>query len=214
VIRALPILLLLAAILAPPAAAHGDGEARGYRSAVTSVSPSIAGLSALVLEGDDRLRLSNGSEQTVEIEGYDGEPYLRFSADGVFRNAKSSATYLNGERFGGVDVPEGVGPKAEPVWERVSRGRTYEWHDHRIHWMSTIDPPIVRDNPDEPHHVFDWKVPASADGKPLTIAGTLDYDPPPESALTWRWVVPPVALAFAGAVFWWRRKRPASARRA
>jgi hypothetical protein len=207
VTRALAALLLLAAILAPPVAAHGDGEARGFRSTVTSVMPAVSGLSVLVLDGDDRLRLANRSNRTVEIEGYDGEPYLRFTPDGVFRNAKSAATYLNDERYGGVKVPADVGPKAEPVWQQVGRGRTYEWHDHRIHWMSTIDPPAVRNAPDRPHRVFAWKVPGTVDGEPLVIAGRLDYEPPPENGLTWRWLVPPTALALAGAAVWWRRKR-------
>ena len=204
--RRLLVPLLLAAIFAPPAAAHGDGGARGYRSTVTAVRPAAPGLTVFVVDADDRLRLTNRSGQTVEIEGYDGEPYLRFSDDGVYRNASSPATYLNEERFGDVDVPADAGAKAQPVWERIGRGRTYEWHDHRIHWMSQIDPPVVRRAPDEPHRVFDWRVPGSAGGEPLVIAGRLDYQPPPEGGLTWRWVVPPAALALAGAAVWWRRR--------
>jgi hypothetical protein len=207
VIRVLTGLLLVAAILAPPVAAHGDGEARGFRSTVTSVSPDVSGLSVLVLDSDDRLRLSNRSGRTVEIEGYDGEPYLRFTSDGVFRNSRSPATYLNEERYGDVKVPKEAGAKARPVWGRVARGRTYEWHDHRIHWMSTIDPRVVRDAPDEPHRVFTWKVPGTVEGEPLVISGRLDYEPPAEGGLTWRWALPPVLLVLAGAAVWWRRRR-------
>jgi hypothetical protein len=201
------LLLLCAAILAPPVAAHGDGGARGYRSAVTSVRPATGGLTVLVVDGDDRLRLTNQTGRTVEIEGYEGEPYLRFATDGVFRNSRSPATYLNEERYGEVDVPADADPKAQPVWERVGGGHTYEWHDHRIHWMSQIDPPAIRTAPDEPHHVYDWRVPASIGGDPLVIAGRLDYEPPPAGGFTWRWIVPPVALVLAAAAFWWRRRR-------
>ena len=115
-----------------------------------------------VLQGDDQLDLRNDTGRELVIEGYEGEPYLRFGADGgVFRNANSPATYLNEERYGGVDVPASASKTATPRWERVSRGNSYNWHDHRIHWMSTIDPPKVRQAKDKPHHVFDWNVPGS-----------------------------------------------------
>ena len=68
--------------------------------------------------------MRNDTDQELVIEGYDGEPYLRFDADGgVFRNANSPATYLNQERYGGVDVPASASKSAAPSWERVSRGR-------------------------------------------------------------------------------------------
>jgi hypothetical protein len=205
-LRLFALVLIVAGAAAPLAAAHGDGEARGFRSTITGIRPPVEGLSALVLDSDDRLRLSNRSARTIVINGYEGEPYLRFTGDGVFRNRNSPATYLNEERYGAVKVPAGAGPKARPVWERVSRGREYEWHDHRIHWMSTIDPPVVRRAPDEPHRVFDWKVLGTLDGKPLAIVGRLDYDPPPASGLTWRWFIPPALLVLAGGAVWWRRR--------
>ena len=59
-----------------------------------------------VLQGDDQLHLRNDTGRELLIEGYEGEPYLRFDADaGVFRNANSPATYLNEERYGGAPVP-------------------------------------------------------------------------------------------------------------
>ena len=206
--RAVCLALLLAAIVAPTVAAHGDGGARGYRSTVTSIRPSLDGVSVQVLDSDDRLLLRNGSDEDIVVYGYDGEPYLRFAAaGGVFRNANSPATYLNNDRYGGVDVPESVSARDAPRWERISRGRGFEWHDHRIHWMSTIDPPKVREAADEPHHVFDWKVPGTAGGKPLTIAGSLDYTPPPKSSFDPILIAPVVALGLAGAIFWWARNR-------
>ena len=124
---------------------HGDGAARGYTSTVKTVAPRLDGLTVQVLQGDDQLDLRNNTGRELVVEGYEDEPYLRFGADGgVFRNANSPATYLNEERYGGVDVPASASKTATPRWERVSRGNSYNWHDHRIHWMSTIDPPKVR----------------------------------------------------------------------
>ena len=94
-----------------------------------------------------------------------------------------------------------------PRWERVARGNAYDWHDHRIHWMSTIDPPKVREAKDEPHHVFDWTVPGGVDGQPLAIRGSLDYQPAPKSSFNPLLVAPPVALLLAAAVIWWLRRR-------
>jgi hypothetical protein len=204
--RALAV-LLLALVACPAAAGHGDGARRGYRSTVTAITPALEGVTAVVLQGDDQLQLRNESGRELVIEGYDGEPYLRFPAGGgVFRNANSPATYLNEERYGDVDVPASASKGAAPRWERVARGGAYEWHDHRIHWMSTIDPPKIRQAPDRPQHVFDWTVPGRVDGQPLAIRGTLGYEPAPESRFNPILLVPLVALALAGGIFWWARR--------
>ena len=202
---------LLAALAACPAAAgHGDGAARGYTSSVTTITPTLEGLTADVLQGDDQLHVRNDTGRELVIEGYDGEPYLRFGGGGgVFRNTNSPATYLNQERFGDVDVPASASKQATPRWERVARGNAYEWHDHRIHWMSTIDPPKVRNAKDQPHHVFDWNVPGRVAGARLAIRGSLDYQPPPESSFNPILIAPLVALALAGSIFWWARRRRA-----
>lgn len=200
--------VLVAAVACPVAAANGDGAARGYRSTITAVRPAVDGLTVQVLGSDDRLRLRNDSDHDILIQGYNGEPYLRFEAGGgVLRNANSPATYVNEERFGGVDVPASASEDAPPKWEQVAPGNAYEWHDHRIHWMSTIDPPKVRNAPDQPHRVFDWTVRGELDGEPLMIRGQLDYEPPPESRFNPILIVPIAALALVGAALWWRRRR-------
>ena len=210
--RRMAAVLAAALVACPAAAGHGDGAARGFTSTVTAIAPALAGLDVQVLQGDDELRVRNDSGRELLIEGYDGEPYLRFDPDGgVFRNARSPATYLNQERYGGVDVPASASAKAAPRWERVSRGRSYDWHDHRIHWMSPIDPPKVRRASDRPHHVFDWTVPGTAAGAALAIRGSLDYEPPPASSFDPLLIAPVVALALAGAVVWWARRRRGAA---
>lgn len=176
-IRAFAAVVLLTAVLAPSVAAHGDGGARGYRSAVTALRPAAAGLSVEVLDFDDRLHLENDTGEEVVVFGYEGEPYLRFDDDGVWRNTRSPATYLNDDRYGAVVVPDEADAAATPSWEHLSDGDDWEWHDHRIHWMSQIDPPVVRNAPDVPHHVFDWEVPGTIDGRDILVAGRLDYEP-------------------------------------
>jgi hypothetical protein len=175
------------ALLAAPAAfAHEPGEKSlpGYLSKVLSVTPAMPGLEVSVAEGDAELELVNGTGKTIMIYGYNHEPYLRFAPNGVFANQSSPATFLNEDRFGKTKVPAHASAKAAPKWLKVAKGSTYSWHDHRIHWMSPIAPPAVQKNKGKETHIFDWKVEAAAGGKPIAIAGTLDYVPPPGEGIS------------------------------
>ncbi len=174
----LGIFMVTALVACPAALAHGGGLP-GYTSTVTSVEPTLEGVTIEVVDREDRVRVANASGRTFIVEGYDGEPYLKFTPRGVFENVHSPAVYLNEDRYGNVTVPPTADAKAAPEWKLVTARDTYEWHDHRIHWMSPIGPPMVREDPDTAHHVFDWSVPGEVDGKAFTIAGSLDYAPPP-----------------------------------
>jgi hypothetical protein len=214
--RALLRLAVLAALAAlavvPAAAAHGGGGALGFRSTITKITPATAGIGVQVLDSDDRLVLSNRTGKPLVIQGYEGEPYLAFRDGRVLRNARSPATYLNDDRFAAVEVPEKANPKAPPEWEEVAQKEEYEWHDHRIHWMSRILPPKVAAAKSESHHVFDWKVPGTLDGKPFAIAGSLDYEPPPGGNPTLLvGAAAVVLLGGAGAVVLRRRRLSARA---
>jgi hypothetical protein len=204
-------LAVVAALVACPAAAGHSGGTPGYTSAVTNVTPNAPGVSITVVDRDDRIRLENSDGREIVIYGYDGEPYLRFSGDRVYRNVRSPATYLNDDRFADVEVPAEANAEAEPQWEQVAAHPRFEWHDHRIHWMSPIDPPQVRENRDVPHHVFDWTVTGNLDGEPLTIAGTLDYAPIDSGSPPWIFLALPIAaLALAGGIFAVLRRRRGS----
>jgi hypothetical protein len=206
-VKRIGLVLALAGLIFPSGAGAHGGGVPGYTSAVTSLQPAPAGVTVTVKDGDDRLRLVDTGDEQVVVLGYEGEPYLRFGPDGVFRNANSPATYLNGDRYGVAQLPATADPKAAPEWKRVSQGDSYEWHDHRIHWMSPVGPPQVRKAPNEPHHVFDWKVPAKANGRSFIIAGTLDYTPPGGGNI-WLYIAAPIAaLALVAGVLAWRLRR-------
>jgi hypothetical protein len=191
----------LAALVLCPAAAGHTGGGRGYESTPHGFRPRLPGVYVSVLERDDRLWLENDSGKAAVVLGYDGEPYLRFAPDGVYRNARSPATYLNEDRYAKVELPARADVHASPQWVKVTGKRAWDWHDHRIHWMSTVPPPRVRADPSRPHHVFDWKVPLESGGRRYAIVGSLDWAPPRDggggipAAL---WVAPGVA-AVAGA---------------
>ncbi len=196
-------------ISCPAAAAHGGGgKLTGFRSSVSAIVPQVQGVSVIVRDYDDRLRLTNRSGKVVIIKGYEQEPYLSFRpGSGVFRNLNSPATYLNDDRYGAKPIPSGVRAGARPRWARVSGGDFYEWHDHRIHWMSPIPPPAVQAAKGARHHIFDWTVPATEGATPFRIVGSLDYQPPPKSRFPILLAVPLVVLAALTAGVWWLRRR-------
>jgi hypothetical protein len=202
------LLVALAALTSTPgAAAHGPGGT-GFHSTVQALRPAVAGVEVRVLDDDDRLELENGSRRTIVIRGYGGEPYIRFAPEGVFENKNSPAVYLNRDRFARVDVPKSASAKAVPRWVKVADGSSYEWHDHRAHWMSPIAPRPIRDEPDREHHVFDWEVPARAEGRPFVIAGSLDYRPPADDGIPTRFlVVFSVALGIVAVALYVLRRR-------
>jgi hypothetical protein len=198
----------MAAAFAPAVSAHGGGAARGYASTVTAIAPPTARVSASVLEGDDRLELTVAGDHVVVIEGYEGEPYLRFTPDGVYRNIRSPATYLNDDRYARGRLPEQADAKAAPTWQKVGpMGRAYDWHDHRVHWMSTSYPPVVAADTSKPHHILDWAVPGTIDGRSLEIRGRLDYAPLPGRSFPRVLIVPLLLLAVAAVVLPVRRRR-------
>ena len=170
-IGAAAAVLLLAG--APLALAHEGNP--NMRSEVTAITPATDGVTVTVLNYDDRLELHNTSGKPVVVEGYEGEPYARVLGDGTVEvNTSSEAYYLNDDRYGEVKVPSGLAET--PRWKELSRSGRFEWHDHRMHWMSQSKPPQVKDE-EARAHIFDWKVPITVGGSPGAIAGTLDWVP-------------------------------------
>jgi hypothetical protein len=176
--RTVGVAALLACLLAPGAEAHFGTAKLGYRSTIEGEKPSVPGVELKVLYGDDQVWLDNRSGKTVVINGYGGEPYLRFAPSGIFVNVRSPAGYLNQDRYGKSKYPKSASVTAPPEWQKLAGGTVWAWHDHRIHYMSPTFPPVISAAPEKPHHVFDWKVPATANGKRFFIEGSLDYKPP------------------------------------
>jgi hypothetical protein len=187
------VALIALATTATAALAHGGGGT-DYTSEARTVTPDGAGLSAQVLDRDDRLALRNDSGKTVVVEGYNGEPYARLKPDGTVEvNVNSPALYLNEDRFAKVDLPARADEHAVPEWKVVDRSGRFEWHDHRIHWMGAGRPDAVRD-PQRRTKVFDWQVPLRVGGRPGEVAGTLTWVGRPDTSF-------PIAAAIAlGAV--------------
>lgn len=199
---------VLLAVTAAPAAADPAGPTT-YRSTVTGVEGDDGRVAVDVLGGDAFVALTVTAGTEVQVEGYDGEPYLRFAPDGtVERNEASPARWLNDARYGGLDVtvPPEASPDAPPRWEPVADGGRYAWHDHRVHWMSPGPPPDVDTGLAEVQRVTDWELELLVDGEPLTVAGELDWVPRTSPAIPA--IIVAVVIGLGGIAVW---RRPSAA---
>jgi len=198
---------LLALLAAAPASAHQGNP--NYRSVINGVSPAVPGLKLQILNFDDRLQLDNRTGKTVVVRGYQNEPYLRVLGDGTVQvNHNAPAFYLNNDRTSTGKVPANATPNATPDWQVVDRTGSYQWHDHRIHWMSSIPPQQVKDK-SKRTKVFDWKVPVQVGATKASVNGTLFWQPKPGGGVPTGAIVALVVLALLGlgAVLVVRRRR-------
>ncbi len=177
-----------------------QGSNYDYRSYITSVTPNVSGLNLQVLEFADRLLLSNHTGKTVTIYGYDGEPYARVLPNGsAEQNERSPATYLNTNFYGQVSVPAYADASASPRWRVIDRTGQFEWHDHRIHWMSPVPPASVK-NSSKRTLIFDWHVPIAVGAQKGYINGQLFWTPETSKASPVV-IVLGVAIALLGLAF-------------
>lgn len=179
--------VVVALATAAPASAHGADAPDGtdYRTAVTAVTPAVAGITVRAVEAGGRLELHNGTGRTVEVLGYQGEPYLEVRPDGVYENVHSPATYLNVTIAGDAAVPATADPTVAPQWRKVSDRPVARWHDRRTHWTDGSPPSQVAADPRRDHRVRDWTVPLRDAGNPVAVRGTLDWVAPPVAQLWW-----------------------------
>ncbi len=147
-----------------------------FRSEVTGVDPAGLPAAFRVVGGDSFLEVSVEPGHTVEIPGYQDEPYIRVEADGtVLVNERSPTRWVNDDRYGLVTPPADAVADAPPEWVEVATGGRYAWHDHRIHWMTPDQPPPVVQG--VPVEVMDWTIPVVVDGEPAEVMGTLQWFP-------------------------------------
>lgn len=196
------LLLLLVSATAALADPAGPTHYRSTITAIESADGSDPGIGLDIVGGDAYLVI-DARGRTVEIPGYEGEPYLRIAADGrVEVNDRSPARWLNDARFGSLDVevPAGADPEAPPTWRAVANGGVWSWHDHRIHFMSPSLPAQVDPSAGTVQPVSSWEVPLEVDGVVVTVRGELEWVPGPGPAVPLGLGL--VALGLVGAVGW------------
>jgi hypothetical protein len=194
---------LLTVLGAAPASADPAGPS-DFRSEVTRIVPTVPGVTADIRGGDTYLEIHVAKGHEVVVRDYSvpvGDPYVRVLKDGtVERNRHSPAAYLNNNRQGKGTVPPEAHQGATPLWEKVGSGGHYAWHDHRVHWMGDVSPPVPRGQRVTGAYA-PWHVPIEADGTAAQIEGTLTYEKA-MSPLPWALA----GLAGAGLLAWFGRR--------
>jgi hypothetical protein len=186
----------------PVSLAHGGGSQHGYVSTVERIV-NAGGIEAQA-SGDGHFRFTAPAGRTVVVRGYEGEPYLRFAHGTVYENERSPTAYVNRDQAPPASAMAG----AQPEWRQVATGRTHTWHDHRTHWMAANPPAAVARDQNVRHHISDWKVDGTVDGKRFEVVGSLDWAPT-ESGLGWKWLLLPLvggAVVYALFVTFWARR--------
>ncbi len=178
----------------PLAPAHiGSGDAvqpRDTMSVIESVVPALPdGVTISVVGSDTFIRLESDGV-SVEVPGYEGEPYLKIDSEGVVQvNDGSVTTLLNSERYGEVDYSS-FEPSPTPLWRTIATDGTAMWHDHRSHWMSPLKPAVI----DEKGTVQSFVIPIVVNGENVSVKGTLYLRE--KASVAW-WLFGLVALLLA-----------------
>jgi hypothetical protein len=184
-------------VTAPPASAHATGgpQPSDYDTIVRRISPPLPGVTVRSIDLGNELELRNETHTDVIVLGYEHEPYLRIGPDGVFRNERSPATFLNRTRVVTQAAPPTFDAKARPVWHRIAHGHVTRWHDHRAHWMAPNAPPSVTRDPDRPHVVIPgFEIELVASGRRHIVLGDVVWSPGPSP---WRWLTLSLTIALA-----------------
>jgi hypothetical protein len=180
--------LVAAAVLAPAqtAFAHGGngGDSSDYRIEITGIDGNAQGFEVRSVELGNRMELTRTTAKEVQILGYEGEPYLRLDAQGVFENVNSPAHYVNQDRYSRTLPPASANAQATPKWTKLSNGTSVRWHDHRTHWMSPTPRQDVVANPDVERLISADRVVLSVDGAKVAVIVQVTWLPPP-SRIGW-----------------------------
>ena len=209
-LRRILALATVALVVGAAPAAADPARPTEFRSRIDSIEPDVEGVTAEIIGGDAFIQLTVDPGVTVEVQGYNGEPYLQFLPDGtVQENLNSQATYLNASRYGRaeeVEMPADVAAddagELEPEWRTVATDGQYAWHDHRVHWMSPDKPPGFSAG----DVIQTQDVALTVDGQPVAITVSVLLESA-ESPIPWL-AIGAAALGIAVAVGWRRRSLP------
>lgn len=177
------VMAVLALFLVSPATT-ALADAAGptdYRSAIVSIDPPTPTIHPSIIGGDSFLLLRVDRGVSVQVTGYEGEPYVQFLPDGTVQENHASISYWSSQsRLGGA-VPDDAPSTGPPVWVGVGSDGTYAWHDHRIHWMSA-DRPLGKQPGDV---VLQAEVPLVVDGVSVQLTIQSTWLRAPSSVPAW-----------------------------
>lgn len=182
---------LLAGMVAAVADPPGPTD---YLSEVTAIEPEVAGIQVEIVGGDSFFLLTVAPGVRVDVVGYSGEPYLRFSSDGtVEENQASPSKYLNEDRYAITEIPDTASADADPEWKVVATDGSYAWHDHRTHWMNEMKPPGK--GPGD--QVVEGVIPLFVDGVEVDVTVASVWQEPPSALSVVLGITAGLLLGFA-----------------
>ena len=165
-----------------------DAPPRGDFAARVTSEPENPEVTVMLLHGaeeaQDALFLQNLTGEPVIVFGRSGEPAIRIGPEESQINVNSPVGLEAGGRDpGGVEEPQET---AQPEWETVSAGSSFDWLDPRLRAPAGQPEP---DDPDSVQEVAQWEIPMQVGGEEERIAGVMewqpsDWQPPEESADT------------------------------
>ena len=180
-----------------PGAVHADAPGpTDFQTEIVSVSPPAQGVEFSVIGGDSFLAVDVQRGVSIAVTGYRGEPYLEVTASGEVRENHASVTYATSKSRYGAALPDGVNAATPPQWHTVATDGRFAWHDHRIHWMNSFDPP-GRQRGDV---VLEAVVPITVDGVATAVTVASTWKPSPSAVPLWTGLILGVAAGATGVV--------------
>jgi hypothetical protein len=164
----------------PPPGGIPPSDLPRYKSQVKAIVPPLPGLEARILGNQEELVVHWRGKEPILVEGYFGEPMLRFSGPAVEGNDNSLSLWMSSQREGRVAVPAGVSPGAKPRWRLLTHAYGFGWYDHRARWLTRTRPRAVGDGA-SPVKIRDWKIPTKVGDRAAEIRGTLSWVPHPNA---------------------------------
>jgi hypothetical protein len=217
----------LLVVVSPAADAHTRTQETTNLDSRITADPDLPGVRWKVYTGGLLVEVVNDGDEVLVVEGYEGEPYLRIGPEGVERNRRSPATYLNDDRIGrrvsartDVAMPRDVDPAAPPEWIPLGDEPRVLWHDHRVHWMAPQPPRFVDAGPvatammrvnlvgvigraGDDAGVFQvWTIPVTYGDEAAVLEGEMVWVDPPSA---WPYVL--LAVLLVAPALWGLRRR-------
>jgi hypothetical protein len=177
-----------------PGGPHGSHHARLDRRAEFPSNVRVAVTSGVV----PGLHLSVSPPTVVEVEGADGEPFLRVTPDGVEANVASPTWFAHAQADPATAVPDRVIDPGAVDWRHVADAPAFTW------WEPRIRPGIVSRTNDGTGAERVWLIPIDVDDDRYELRGVTEWT---AFGGTGPWLSTSIVAVAIGAFVWAELRR-------